>query len=243
MIKIKTLIGHSGCNIELIKKGNVTFVRKTSSEKKYNERLKNQFLKQKKFKSKFVFAPKVFDSGYRNGLFYFEMEFINGKSFNNIISDLDLKQIKFYFDIILDFIGENIDKSKIKNFEKEIKNKLSSLEINYNIPNIIISDQALNFQLGYCHGDLTFENIIVKNKKIYLIDFLDSYINSPLIDISKLQQDLILNWSNRFKNEKILCLIRNQWLYNYLDLFIEDKRLSTEAIELQKKLTLLRILP
>ena len=182
MIKIKTLIGHSGCNIELIKKRNLTFVRKTSSEKKYNERLKNQFLKQKKFKSKFVFTPKVFDSGYRNGLFYFEMEFIT-------------------------------------------------------------LDQALNFQLGYCHGDLTFENIIVKNKKIYLIDFLDSYINSPLIDISKLQQDLILNWSNRFKNENILCLIRNQWLYNYLDLFIADKRLSTEAIELQKKITLLRILP
>ena len=243
MKKINTLVGHSGCDIKLVSNNNVYFVRKTSSGIKYNKRLENQCFKQKEFKSVFVFAPKVLDFGYKNDLFYFDMEFINGQSFNTIIRNCDLKEIIFYFDIILKFISENLKNSSITNFKTEIKNKLKSIDIKYNIPKIIITNKASKLNSGYCHGDLTFENIIINNNKVYLIDFLDSYVDSPIIDISKIKQDLILNWSNRFEEPSNLNLIKNQWLNNYLDSFLQKMDLSIEAIELQKKITLLRILP
>ena len=243
MKKINTLVGHSGCDIKLVSDNNILFVRKTSSGIKYNKRLESQCFKQKEFKSTFVFAPKVLDFGYKNELFYFDMEFIKGQSFNSIIRNQDLKVIVFYFDIILNFISENLKNSSISNFKPEIKNKLKSIQVKYNIPKIIITNKASKLNSGYCHGDLTFENIIINNNKVYLIDFLDSYVDSPIIDISKLKQDLILNWSNRFEKPSNLNLIKNQWLNNYLDSFLQKMNLSIEAVELQKKITLLRILP
>jgi hypothetical protein len=37
--------------------------------------------------------------------------------------------------------------------------------------------------------------MIYYDNNIYLIDFLDSYINSPIVDLVKLKQDLYHNWS------------------------------------------------
>ena len=60
---------------------------------------------------------------------------------------------------------------------------------------------------GKCHGDLTLSNIIINNnlKKIILIDFLETFNESPLQDICKLIQDLRLYWSSRrFNNTNML---------------------------------------
>jgi len=55
---------------------------------------------------------------------------------------------------------------------------------------------------GYCHGDLTLENIIVGHKKsmrfLYLIDFLDSFIDTPYVDIATVLQDSLCHWSYRY---------------------------------------------
>lgn len=59
---------------------------------------------------------------------------------------------------------------------------------------------------GYCHGDLTLENIIVGHKEtystaarvLYLIDFLDSFIDTPYIDIATVLQDSLCHWSYRY---------------------------------------------
>lgn len=48
---------------------------------------------------------------------------------------------------------------------------------------------------GMIHGDLTFSNIIMQGNECYLIDFLDSFIETPLQDIVKLRQDTYFNWS------------------------------------------------
>jgi thiamine kinase-like enzyme len=48
-----------------------------------------------------------------------------------------------------------------------------------------------------CHGDLTLQNIMISEEKIYLIDFLDSFFNSWVIDVAKILQDVDLHWSYR----------------------------------------------
>ena len=46
-----------------------------------------------------------------------------------------------------------------------------------------------------CHGDLTLSNILFNGNNYYLIDFLDSFIETPLMDIVKLRQDTAYLWS------------------------------------------------
>ena len=44
----------------------------------------------------------------------------------------------------------------------------------------------------------TLENILItRDRKLYLIDFLDSFYNSWMIDVAKILQDVDLKWSYR----------------------------------------------
>jgi len=55
--------------------------------------------------------------------------------------------------------------------------------------------------IGYSHGDLTFDNILVANggENWYLIDPAWSQVESPLWDIGKLMQTVLIGW-NQIKN-------------------------------------------
>ena len=55
--------------------------------------------------------------------------------------------------------------------------------------------------VGTCHGDLTFSNILFNGNNYYLIDFLDSFIESPLLDIVKIRQDTAYLWSTLMYNK------------------------------------------
>ena len=45
----------------------------------------------------------------------------------------------------------------------------------------------IEIPMGKCHGDLTFSNILFNGNNYYLIDFLDSFIESPLLDLVKIE--------------------------------------------------------
>jgi hypothetical protein len=58
--------------------------------------------------------------------------------------------------------------------------------------------------VGLCHGDLTLSNILVQRRpssarplRVVLIDFLDSFVETPLADLAKLSQDLVYGWTTR----------------------------------------------
>ena len=73
----KELKGYSGCKIFIVENADARFVRKFSSDEKYNERLQAQCTKQAQ--CSFAKVPKVLNSGTLNGLFYFDMEYMRGK--------------------------------------------------------------------------------------------------------------------------------------------------------------------
>lgn len=198
------LVGHSGCELELISKNGVKFVRKISKNKEYNERLINQALKQEKFESSFYSKPNVLVKSYTsNGLFYFDMDFLAGSTFSDYIGQVPLTNLKDYTKQFLNLIPNEQTYNPM--LEVKIIEKVKSLRHNipYNSTSVKSAFKTLaRFKWIYlteseCHGDLTLENIIVLDGRMYLIDFLDSFINSWLIDFAKLFQDLETYWSYR----------------------------------------------
>ena len=54
--------------------------------------------------------------------------------------------------------------------------------------------------MGRCHGDLTLSNLLVQehlDDRLVIIDFLDSFVESPLADLAKICQDLFYGWTLR----------------------------------------------
>jgi hypothetical protein len=245
MIKLE---GHSGCNLSFVNKNGKLFIRKTSKDKQYNERLEKQCNKQINFEHNFIKTPKIQEFGNNEfGLFYFEMEYINGLKFNEFVKFKRFSHVLMLFSKILDFTFNNFTTNNLK-LSKEINAKIDSIVETKLIDKHVIEQlktySKLECRSGYCHGDLTFENIIISNDEIYLIDFLDSYIESPVIDISKLFQEFDLNWSNRNSvNENAISMIRNIFLKRNLFDRISEYGINNSTIELQRKLTLMRILP
>lgn len=166
-----------------------------------DERLLISAKKQMEFKSKFFKTPKIYE--YDNK--HITMEYINGDSFYDFFiraskRDLDdfIARIDGYFkERIIGNYNMPIElvKDKIKTFDSSIIESNKILDLIENIDNIPV-------KIGVCHGDLTLSNMIFTDD-VYLIDFLDSYIESPTIDILKLRQDTDLYWSFNMINIKI----------------------------------------
>ena len=206
---IKPLIGHSGCGLNIYKENDIVFLRKDSGNLEYNRRLKKQYIKQTKFTLNSIKTPKVYSFGKSNGLFYFDMEFLNGITLAEYMSCIKIKEINSLISLL--FKSLPVENSVIKPntdtiFKKkinEIKNKLRPCDKEALIAVKLLEN--FDFSLipfSYCCGDLTLENIILNNdKQIYLIDFLDSFYNSWMIDVAKLLQDLDLHWS--YRHQKI----------------------------------------
>lgn len=203
---VTPLIGHSGCEIVLLQGADGARVRKTSKSKDYNPRLKLQCQKQKDFSVRDgVKVPKILSQGSNDsGLFFFEMEYISGQSFASYIeneSSLNARWVAEKLYALLDANHSVVDSE----FSKKFVEKTLSLESQ--LPSSPLIQQSLDTLkahiwkpelLSACHGDLTFENMIyARNGDVYLIDFLDSFCESWIVDLSKLLQDIELQWSFR----------------------------------------------
>lgn len=206
--------GHSGCKVILIEKeNNGYFVRKISKNHEYNSRLKEQCHKQKNFDKKYIKAPKVIDEGYTNeGLFYFDMEYVRGVTLDEYIKGVEVGKIDNLVSNIVESIMpkqssfEYIYSAKLnKIFQTKIKSLKDSVDLSdetiYTAVNYLESHDWSWFEKMDCHGDMTLENIIIKNDDLYFIDFLDSFHDSWLMDLGTLLQDVQTLWSYRFLKE------------------------------------------
>jgi hypothetical protein len=117
-----------------------------------------------------------------------------------------------------------------------------------NSVNIIKSVSAefrtITIPYGYCHGDLTLSNLILTQDKIvYLFDFLPTFINTPLQDIAKLDQDLIHGWS--FRRLSTPVLVKSMIFCKTLQqqLGVKLNRDLTTIKDLLGLITILRVIP
>lgn len=210
-MNITDLGGHSGCKILLCEKNNnEIFVRKISSDKNYNKRLAVQAKKQATYSNPNIKVPKVLQTGYTDdGLFYFDMEYVQGITMAEYIKTIEIGKVRSICESIVNNIvsrdSENtdVDESIFTTKIASLKEKLQP----QNNPVINDAVELLNkhswkrFRKTQCHGDLTLENIIVKDNQLYLIDFLDSFYDCWIMDISTIMQDVQTMWSYRHDEE------------------------------------------
>ncbi len=213
---IRNLNGYSGCVICLMNDGSeYTFIRKTSKDIAYNARLQKQKIKQEQFKSNFFRVPRVLRDGFdESNLYFFDMEFVIGMPLYQAmltpslnVSELFLQKLEGHFSS-LDLSTRDCQSLFADKFHEIEKNtKFSELARAHSVLQeslFFLKNMNWNgFPTSSCHGDLTLENILVtQDKEIYLIDFLDSFVDSALIDCAKLLQDLELQWSLRHSPNK-----------------------------------------
>jgi len=115
-----------------------------------------------------------------------------------------------------------------------------SLNVFKNLPN------EIRIPIGVCHGDLTFSNILFTSNNFYFIDYLDSFIETPIQDIVKLRQDTKYFWSTMMYNKKYDS-IRLKIIFDYIDKKIDeyfsDFEYYKDTYNILQLMNILRILP
>ena len=213
MTKLNT--GLSGCSLELI---NDRVLRKYSPTTDYNSRLLSQADKQVVFGNRIyknIDAPKVYDI-QKN---YFDMEYIAGKNFEDFFSIASVNDVEFVVSTLFDYFDTLISTARNIDATKQILDKLDSLKEKSSYPKYIeflrkyVEDNRMIVPHTFCHGDLTFANIIFHKNRLFFIDFLDCYVDTFLSDLVKLKQDLHHLWAVR--NQDVYTARIHQ-IYEYI---------------------------
>ena len=209
--------GHSGCQIDIVNGGDSLFINKSTYDKDYIPRLYKQALKQRNA-SKIVYqhirVPEIYSIERMDEYLNIKMEYIYSKNYVDYFEDAGFDQISYFIKALKIFIDSEIENSKMTSINKNIvinkyndicdrvaKNDFISKDTDIKIilekSSIVFNelDEEINIPVGQCHGDLTFSNILFNGNNYYLIDFLDSFLESPLLDLVKIRQDSNYGWS------------------------------------------------
>ena len=242
MTKLNT--GLSGCSLELI---NDRVLRKYSPTTDYNSRLLSQADKQVVFGNRIyknIDAPKVYDT-QRN---YFDMEYIAGKSFEEFFSTASVNDIEFVVSTLFDYFDTLISSARNFDATNKILTKIDSLKEKSSHKKYIeflrkyVEDNRIIVPHTFCHGDLTFANIIFHKNRLFFIDFLDCYVDTFLSDLVKLKQDLHHLWA--VHNQDVYS-VRIHQIYQYIwdKLEVRYESFMNESFHILDAMNALRIEP
>jgi tRNA A-37 threonylcarbamoyl transferase component Bud32 len=209
--------GHSGCNIDVVRENNKLYVYKSSNNLGYLNRLELQGLKQRDAAFNMdipgISVPIISEIHKTDSSVTLKMNYVYSKNFVNYFEYAGFEQITNFINAMRKFLIYEIRNSTmgtvkgsvLKEKFIDVKNKTLSNPVLKNDSEIIaIIDKSehifnsvkdMQMPIGKCHGDLTFSNILFSDNNYHLIDFLDSFVESPLLDIVKLRQDSAYLWS------------------------------------------------
>ena len=242
MTKLNT--GLSGCSLELI---NDRVLRKYSPTTDYNSRLLSQADKQVVFGNRIyknIDAPKVYDTQQN----YFDMEYIAGKSFEEFFSSASVNDVEFVVSTLFDYFDTLISTARSFDATNKILTKIDSLKEKSSHKKYIeflrkyVEDNKIIVPHTFCHGDLTFANIIFHKNRLFFIDFLDCYVDTFLSDLVKLKQDLHHLWAVR--NQDVYS-VRIHQIYQYIwdKLEVRYESFMNESFHILDAMNALRIEP
>lgn len=261
------LSGRSGCKLELEESQGRVLVKKYSNSLEYNSRLIKQAEKQAVYfgnaKSKEFNTPRILATypGNNEELAWVKMEYVFGEKYSDYLEKISVPDLKLLGIKFQDYFQKSLDGGEFGRTPYEaINDKLSSLqekfagrdafneevlEKTFSYLSLPPSDTIL---LGSCHGDFTLSNIVFQTDRIFLIDFLDSFIESPVQDIVKFRQDTLYFWSIMLEKDLPLYRINKlKQVLKFLDSVAKEVLQNNPGAEAWyaylQTFNLLRILP
>lgn len=249
--------GHSGCQINIIREQNELYIYKTTNDKTYLHRLIKQANKQKtatQIEYQHIRVPQVYDITHSSQQASIKMEYVYSKNFIEYFESAGFEQINYFIKALILFIEKELHSSPLQQISASIiQKKFIDVKQKINANPLLTSDaeiieivnrsttvfnqlNTIEMPVGVCHGDLTFSNILFNGNNYYLIDFLDSFIEAPLLDIVKIRQDSAHLWSQLMYTKsydqirlQIVCEIidceidqyfqRYKWYKHYYQMF------------------------
>lgn len=252
---------HSGASLEVLKKNKRFIVKKTI----YDAITRNKLAikKQKKFTKlmtssyDIIAIPinNIYETPEKLVVQMPYVEGVGGDAISNKGNKVTANNIKIALNT---YLLDALAKSEIKTVNKSIVlEKLTEIE-QKSIHNIELfpllseaisevkacSNKNLTIPIGPCHGDFTLSNMkITQDNQLYIFDFLDSFIESPLQDAAKLIQDMYYGWS--FRKEKAGLRLKGQLFCesafpNFIDTLVQ---LYPREMKILEIMTILRIAP
>ena len=209
--------GHSGCQVEVVRENEGLYVYKSSKDLGYLNRLYLQGQKQQSAVGmglQHIRVPRILEINRDATSVSIKMEYVYSKSFVNYFEYAGFEQISYFIKALCLFLNYEIHNSEMQIVRADVlREKFQDVKAK-SINNQALKDDSeivdiLNISskyfddaedmclpVGQCHGDLTFSNILFNGNNYYLIDFLDSFVESPLLDIVKIRQDSAYLWSH-----------------------------------------------
>ena len=185
--------------------------------------------------------------GEKDEEYKFSMDYVPFDAVPALVKFGDLETLRWFMSQLISLVEQiktkccepTLMKEIFPLFEAKKVAILSAISANKSSPSyseeaFLIAELALSFALqvakshmdvkvpvGFCHGDLTFSNLLVnaKSRRIALFDFLDSFVESPLQDLAKLRQDTAYFWLCESDGKESVG--RHEWnrLYTTLNAF------------------------
>lgn len=243
--------GNSGFGLELVDELTIRKSANGAQAKRLKRQIEKQILFGNTGSSDRVRTPKIIRTSENANAFHADMEFVVAEDFVQFLSEADRYALDSFCSAVVDFITGNLASSRETEVSGEIRLKLEDLGKRGVPAPYIKAAQNLctgpvSVPAGACHGDLTLSNILFKGRNLYLLDFLDCYVESPIQDIVKLRQDTYFFWSLELYQAEFNWP-RIQIALHYLDQRIDAAFRSygwyERHYELFQFINLMRVLP
>ena len=265
-LKVK---GHSGCVIDIVNEGNNLRIHKWSKDPKYLARLAKQAEKQQEaYKDEYqhIRIPQIFNVERDEEHVLINMEYVYSRNFIEFFETAGFEQIDYFIKALILFLEKELKASPVQSVPTSVTlDKYYDVENKVNANPLLASDSEIqklmslsrqqfeafakqptvDLPMGICHGDLTFSNILFNGNNYYLIDFLDSFIESPLLDIVKIRQDSAHLWSQlMYTNpyDKLRLKIVCEKIDKEIDRYWGREKWYRDFYSIYQLLNLLRIL-
>lgn len=265
-IKVK---GHSGCAIEIVSEGNNLRIHKWTEDPKYLSRLYKQAEKQieaSKEEYQHIRIPHILNVERDEKHVLMNMEYVYSRNFIEFFESAGFEQIDYFIKALILFLEKELKASPVQSIptsityekyldvekkvaenvhlssDEEIKKMMAKCRILFEE---FDRKKTIEIPVGLCHGDLTFSNILFNGNNYYLIDFLDSFIESPLLDIVKIRQDSAHLWSQlMYENpyDKLRLKIVCEKIDQEIDAYGKQYAWYRDYYEIYQLMNLLRVL-
>jgi len=247
--------GQSGdlVNYEVLD-GKVFVTKRAGSD---SSRLHAQYLKQRSFPSSVhIQIPKIIFPWNGEA---FSMEYVPSMPLGKYFQTASVSELANCGDKIVSFIKDQIAKSQISNtplnHDLDLLEKIKNMKTSLTGSNHKIVQRAAEILelwsssipqlIGPNHGDFSFENILInpRSNEVWLVDFLDSPIESPLLDIGRILIDSEHGWWG----SGIYPLASEKIAGNFLGMRIRTEceliGITSSQLSFFKMFTALRIIP